>query len=119
MLFRSLIDAIYLDKEGVEQTRKSITFNPFLKTKLYVLASCFIKLRESPYRKIYDDYKHRIANHPDHVEKSLGHRHNMAQRYMLKRFLADLYVAWRILEGLPISVEYYEGKLGGSHRKAA
>ena len=39
-----LIDQTYTDKGGKEQTKKGITFNPFLKTKLVgVLASCLIK----------------------------------------------------------------------------
>ena len=45
--------------------------------------------------------------------------HNMAVRYAVKRFLADLYVAWRTLEGLPVATEYSVGKLGIVHRVAA
>ena len=42
----------------------------------------------------------------------------MAVRYMVKRFLVDLYVAWRKLEGLPVASEYSEGKLGIKHKAA-
>lgn len=115
-------ESTYLDKEKKEQTKMGITFNPFLKTKLVgVLGSSFIK--QSPdkcvYRKIYDDYKHRLEHSPAHVEKSKGHRHNMAVRYAVKRFLADLYIVWRTLEGLPVAKEYSEDKLGIVHHKAA
>jgi hypothetical protein len=117
-----LVESTYLDKEKKEQTKMGISFNPFLKTKLVgVLGSSFLKQSavKCPYRKIYDDYKHRLENSPAHVEKSKGHRHSMAVRYAVKRFLADLYVAWRTLEGLPVANEYSVDKLGIVHRIAA
>ena len=117
-----LEDSEYVDADGVVQTKKGITFNPFLKTKLIgVLGSSFVK--QSPdkckYRKVYDDYKHRIENMDAHKEKSKGHRHNMAVRYMIKIFLIDLYNEWRALEGLPVAPTYTEAKLGKVHGKAA
>lgn len=117
-----LEDSEYVDADGVVQTKKGITFNPFLKTKLVgVLGSSFIK--QSPdkckYRKVYDDYKHRLENMDAHKEKSKGHRHNMAVRYMIKIFLIDLYNEWRALEGLPVAPTYTEAKLGKVHGKAA
>ena len=114
-----LIEVKYTNKDGEEATRLGITFNPFLKTKLIgVLGPSFIKAG-GPYREIYDAYKHRLENHEKHQEKTKLHRHNMAVRYMIKRFLADLYRAWRALEGLPVAPEYNEAKLGKVHRKAA
>ena len=117
-----LEESQYTDKNGELQTKKGITFNPFLKTKLVgVLGSSFIK--QSPdkckYRKVYDDYKHRIENMDAHKEKTKGHRHNMAVRYMIKIFLIDLYNEWRSLEGLPVAPTYSEAKLGKIHGKAA
>ena len=117
-----LEDSEYVDADGVVQTKKVITFNPFLKTKLVgVLGSSFVK--QSPdkckYRKVYDDYKHRIENMDAHKEKSKGHRHNMAVRYMIKIFLIDLYNEWRALESLPVAPTYTEAKLGKVHGKAA
>ena len=117
-----LEDSEYTDRDGKVQTKKGITFNPFVKTKLVgVLGSSFIK--QSPdkckYRKIYDDYKHRIENMDAHKEKSKGHRHNMAVRYMIKMFLIDLYNEWRSIEGLPVAPTYTEAKLGKVHGKAA
>ena len=117
-----LEESQYTDKNGELQTKKGITFNPFLKTKLVgVLGSSFVK--QSPdkckYRKVYDDYKHRIENMEAHKEKSKGHRHNMAVRYMIKIFLIDLYNEWRSLEGLPVAPTYSESKLGKIHGKAA
>lgn len=116
-----LEESEYTNKAGELATKMGITFNPFLKTKLVgVLGSSFIKqsAAKCPYRKIYDDYKHRLENMPAHADKSKGHRHNMAVRYAVKRFLADLYAVWRKLEGLPVATEYSEGKLGIIHRAA-
>jgi hypothetical protein len=109
-----LVRVKYKDKKGKEQERDSITFNPWLKTKLYVLASCFLK-SNSPYREQYDNYKHRLETMPQHAEKTKGHRHSMAMRVMIKQFLADLYNAWRPLEGLEIAPTYYEAKSGRKH----
>ena len=166
----------YLNKEGEMAIRNSITFNPFLKTKLVgVLGSSFlragatfvdgvklgaarrmdmakemgfelqkkkkdgpdvpkpddqvtaflrdnginVKVERSPYGQAYYNYKDRLNNTRRHDDKSDGHKHNMAMRYMVKRFLVDLHIAWRTAEGLPVSVEYSEGKLGMKHRQAA
>ena len=113
-----LVDQTYLDAEGKEQTKKGISFNPFLKTKLIgVLGSSFVKTN-GVYRDIYDNYKHRIENMPAHAEKTKGHRNNMAIRYTVKRFLVDLHRAWRALEGLPVPEEYSKAKLGITHKVA-
>lgn len=110
----------YIDKNGKPATKLGITFDPFLKTKLVgVLGPCLIKAKSEPYADIYKGYKHRLESEPKWQERSKGHRHNASVRYMVKRFLADLYVAWRGLEGLEISPEYNEAKLGVKHRQAA
>lgn len=108
----------YIDREGKAAKRVGITFNPFLKTKLYVLATSFIK-SGGPYREAYDNYKHRLEHRDDWKDRSKGHRHNAAMRYMIKRFLVDLYKNWRALEGLPVAPEYSEAKLGKVHKKAS
>lgn len=113
-----LVEREYTTKDGEQKTRKSITFNPFLKTKLTgVLASSFLRAGDNKYSRIYRDYKLRLESHAKYAEASKGHRHNMAMRYMVKMFLIDLYAAWRPLEGLPVSQPYHEAKLG--HRHAA
>ena len=113
-----LVDSTYIDADGNEQTKKGISFNPWGKTKIVgVLGSSFIKqpADKCKYRKIYDNYKHRIANHKNHQEKSKGHIHAMANRYMIKQFLVDLHMKWRELEGLEVSLQYSEAKLGYKH----
>lgn len=118
-----LVEVEYEAADGTQKKRNSITFNPFLKTKLTgVLAGSFVRSGakgDSKYEKIYRDYKHRLENMPEHEEKSKGHRDNMAKRYMIKMFLVDLYTKWRAIEGLPIAAPYSEGKLGIKHRAEA
>jgi len=114
-----LVKVKYRNKDGVESERNSITFNPFLKTKLIgVLANSFIKLANPIYAQIYRNYKHRLENHPAHADKTKAHRNNMAKRYLIKMFLVDLYKAWRALEGLPVNPPYHEAKLCIVHSKA-
>lgn len=109
----------YKNSDGETVETVGITFNPFLKTKLIgVLGSCLMKTGGS-YKEIYDNYKYRLENHPKHSEKTKGHRHNMAVRYMVKEFLADLWTNWRKLEQLPVRSRYSEEKLGITHSKAA
>lgn len=111
-----LIDRTYINAAGEEAVRKSITFNPLLKTKLLgVLGPSFLKCGNETYRKLYDDYKHRLESDPGRAGWSKGRRHNAAIRYMVKMFLRDLYNAWRALEGLPIAPTYAEAKLGMKH----
>ncbi len=109
----------YTNAQGEVVQTKGISFNPFLKTKMVgVLGSSFIKAG-GPYRELYDNYKFRLQNHPVHSQKTKAHIHNMAVRYMVKQFLADLWTEWRTLEGLPVRSNYAEGKLGIKHSKAA
>jgi hypothetical protein len=165
-----LVTKSYINKAGDEAERDSITFNPFLKTKLIgVLGTSFLRagianvdgkkmggarrlelakeegydpkdyqemdeeqavivylrarghvvvVEPSPYAVIYNNYKNRLKNDARHAEKTDLHKHNMAIRYMVKRFLADLYKQWRALEGLIVAPEYSEGVLGKVHGQA-
>lgn len=107
-----LVDRAYKDKEGNDAVRKSITYNPFAKTKIMgVLAGSFLRCG-SPYAQAYADYKNRLENHPSHKDKTVAHRHQMAMRFMAKRFLVDLHKKWRELEGLEVTEEYAVRKLG-------
>ena len=111
-----LVDVEYENKEGEMATKKGITFNPFLKTKLIgVLAPSFMK-QKGAYKDIYDGYKHRLECSPKHQDKSKGHRNHMAMRYMIKMFLIDLHGIWRSIEGYPATEPYHEAKLGLYHK---
>ena len=134
-----LVNRTYIDKQGQEKEKKSITYNPFFKTKMVgVLSDCIMKAGSGQkYRKIYDDYKWRLKNHRmygahndgekifktvDGEKVEMGHcspmrRHRMALRYMTKEFLADVYRVWRRLEGLSVDVSYHVAKLGYDEHK--
>jgi len=123
------IEVEYDAADGERKKRNSITFNPFLKSKLIgVLASSFLRAGENKYSTIYNDYKHRLETDPSKQglredgktpEWSKGRRHNAALRYMVKCFLVALYNAWRPLEGLVVAPPYNEAKHGKKHKKAA
>lgn len=126
----------YQDKDGNDKQRKSVTFNPWLRTKLLgVLSGSFLRAGNEKYVQVYKDAKHRYENHdkygthndnkPD-VERNEKYgykftitnktrRHRMAIRKMIKVFLIDLYTAWRTLEGLEVHKPYAEAKLGMVH----
>jgi len=113
-----LVDVTYKTRDGKTKTKKSITYNAWLKTKLFgVLAPSFVKqpAEKSKFRTIYQDYKHRITNHKNHKDKSKGHIDAMAKRYIIKQFLVELHMTWRALEGLEVSEPYEVAKLGYSH----
>jgi hypothetical protein len=141
-----LVQRTYVDKNGQTATRMSATYDPWLKMKLLgVLGPSFLR-SNSPWRKAFDDYKHRINSDPARTKLTVaewkvrfnawnrgvkngevtqeamneemqklwppGRIKNAALRYMVKQFLADLWVHWRTLEGLPITESYAVGKLG-------
>ncbi|GAG18334.1 unnamed protein product, partial [marine sediment metagenome] len=126
-----LVTVQYTDKNGEPAERQSITFNPFLKTKLMgVLGPSFLRAGQddNPYAAVYYDRKHRLESHAKYGTLNDGkkdedgriiasklRRHNQALGVMLKQFLVDLYAKWRELEGLPVSVPYHEAKLGHVH----
>lgn len=101
----------YIGSDGEEQVKKSLTYNPFLKTKLVgVLGSAFLRARDSYYGKVYYDYKNRLDNRPEALSPVVKHR--MATRYAVKMFLRDMWVVWRELEGLEVTEPYEVAKLG-------
>lgn len=108
-----LVDVEYVNKDGEIKTKKSLSYNPFLKTKLMgVLADSFIKRPGSYYEQIYRNYKARLNLTPKHYGKSAAHKHMMAKRYAVKMFLIDMWVVWRTIEGCEVSEPYAVAKLG-------
>ena len=120
----------YIDRNGVPQSRNGITYNPTLKTKLYVLATCLLRSGNETYKEVYANYKHRLANHEKYGEHNDGksrlneatgkdefltskaRRHAMAIRQVIKVFLADFYINGKRILGQPIEAPYSEAKLG-------
>lgn len=107
-------------KTGEVKEKKTLGYNPFLKTKLMgVLADSMIKAN-SQYRVVYDARKVRTQGYnavdPERF-KTPAHRHMDAKRHMIKVFLADLYAVWREMEGLEVHPWYAEEKLGIVHSR--
>lgn len=110
--------AEYIDKEGNTKLKRSITYNPTLKTKLMgVLSGCLIKAKDPVYSTIYYDYKKRLDLSSKHAGKSAAQKNRMALRYMIKQFLRNLWTTWRTLEGLPVDNPYEVEKLGNKPHK--
>jgi len=108
----------YIDKDGKKKVKKTLTFNPFLKSKLVGekgIAHNFIMHRTEPYYSMYLNYKFRVRNKPEYKNESDGHIHNMAKRYIAKQFLVEYYKKARELAGLPVYNPYAEEKLGIKH----
>lgn len=102
-----------VDKDGNPYSRRSLSYNPILKTKLCgVLAGCLLKAKDPLYSSIYYDFRNRLDNSAFHKDKTLGHKNRMAIRYMIKQFLRDMWVTWRDLEGLEVDEPYEVAKLG-------
>lgn len=103
----------YKDKEGKEQMKRGITYNPILKSKIIGVLSGTIKKAKDPvYCGIYMDYRKKLDNDPKYRDYTPGHKHNMALRYMMKQFLRNLWVTWRAMEGLEIAEPFEVAKLG-------
>ena len=102
----------YIDRNGQKKQKLSLTYNPFLKSKLLgVLAVSFLK-SNSPYRQFYDNYKQRLENHVKYKHVSKGRRARMATRYMIKIFLKDYFIVLCRLSGRKEPEPYGQAKLG-------
>jgi len=95
-----------------------INYNPFVKTKMFVLAGCFVKCAatsKKPHK--YEQQYRNLKNRYDSSDwgKNKAHRDAAAKRGMMKLFLQDLWVKWRTLEGFPVVPPYSEAVLGRHH----
>lgn len=109
---RIMTDGTYVSGQTQRpQKNQKLPYNSFLRSKLCgVLGPVMLKLN-SPWRKFYDDYKHRKTT--DGWGQSDMHRHNAAIRYLIKMLLQDIWLEWRKYEGLPIREPYHIAKQGG------
>lgn len=114
-----MVNKQIIDKDGnIMKEYKGLPYNPWLKSRIWLLATSFIRTGNEEYRKVYDNRKYRLQNHPEWSKKTDGHRHHAAMREVCKTFLTNLYKAWRPLEGLPVAPSYAEAKLGLIHGSA-
>jgi hypothetical protein len=99
-----------------------LDYNPDFKQLCYLIGDQFIKQRESPYRKLYDQFRLEYENRPDLMKerdsrvggasKGTGHINDMARRKAVKIFLSHLWEEWRTIEGLPTPEPYSFAILG-------
>lgn len=113
-----LVQIEYTDRNGETKTRRGLSYNPWLKSKLLaVLAPSFLRAKNAHYTKVYQDYKNRMMQRPELQDnkaiKAIAHKR--ALRYMIKIFLIDLHMSWRAHEKLEVTVPYHEAKLGLTH----
>lgn len=111
-----------------KQKGEKCPYNQFLKKTLCgILGPSFLKA-SSPYREYYDNMRNRLEaedwgqpakNPSDKKHPKKFHQHRAANRYMVKMFLRDLYVAWRTLEGLEVTEPYQQQYLGHEHHEEA
>lgn len=89
-------------------------WNPFLKTLSWKIGESFTKAGGF-YRGVYDEARaHYDKNTPD---DSKGHNFAKAKRKAVKRFLSDLWINWRELEGLPVRDPYVIDKMNHTTMK--
>jgi len=115
-----------------EYNRKGETshYNNELKSVCWQVGDSFIKQQTPVYADLYYAEKDRLRRlHPDtlcreckqlwdkehkakghHQMYNPGHLHAMAARKMVKMFLRHLWLRWRVLEGLPISLAHGSGE---------
>ena len=126
-------------KDGAAQRRKKgekSNYNPMNLSTSWKIGKQFV-MQGVRYRADYDRYKTRLTAQRTPPEKCpqygvnrwckarieqgkkptcKAHIHNMAQRYAVKHFYQDLWLAWRTLEGLPVSEPYVIAVLGHEKR---
>ena len=96
---------------------QKIPYNKWLKTKLVGVLAPVLLQCASPYRKFYDEYKHRKVTAG--WGQSDLHRAQASLRYMIKMLLLDVWKDWRTFEGLEVKPSYHEAKQGGHGYAAA
>ena len=133
-----LVEREYTTKSGEVKTKMSTTFEPWLQSRLLAVLGASLLRSKSPYRKYYDDYKHRITTDPARPKGTLLTKKNLlkegrqeeadalwhplrihraSQRKMVKEFVADFWRRWREIENLPVVPRYHEAVLGHKHHE--
>jgi hypothetical protein len=133
-----LVEREYVDRNGETKTKMSTTFDPWLQSRLLGVLGGSLLRSGSPYRKYYDEYRHRIETDPNRRKGTLKEKtaewkagnkteqiwhplriHRAAMRFMVKQFVADFWRRWREIENLPTVPPYSEGVLGHKHHGEA
>lgn len=85
-------------------------FNTRLQVTAWKICSQFLKQGDVKYKNIYYNEKKRLQ--VVRSELTPMEIHNRAMRKMVKIFIQHLWVKWRELEGLPVTLPYVHDKLG-------
>ena len=125
----------YINKKGEQCQKMSLTYNPWIKTKLMGVAAGMLMHYNKEYYAIYSDIRKRLEN-SDRVDRMrpkvekgkpvldkdgkpimlpeypLSRINMMSLRYMIKMFLMDYWVHGRCLIGEKLEVPYAQKKLG-------
>ena len=72
-----LVTVKYVNSDGEESERNSITFCLVFPKLVGVLGSSFLRAGDNTYSRIYRGSQKPAKNHPAHQEKSKGHQHNI------------------------------------------
>lgn len=108
-----IVKSVFVDKPMKRKKGYHIFQNARLKTTLFKIAASFEKqsAEKSQYRLLYDTKKAWYASRPELQEGkgAKGHIRMMAFRYVEKRFLINLHVAW--MRGCGVDVTPYEATL--------
>lgn len=113
-VIKELTDANTFESGQAQKPTKGekLPYSAFLRAKMVgALGSALIRNNTQPWRKMYDDYKHRKLTQGWGV--SDGHRAAAATRYMVKMLLLDVWTKWREYEKLPVRPSYHQEKQGG------
>lgn len=104
-----IIERVY-GKAPKRKANHHYLFNTRGKTLAWKIAGQFLKQGDDEYRNLY--YQIKENEKLKNPEIKDGHAHNRALRKVAKVFLANLWLNWRELEGLPIRMPYAHEKLG-------
>jgi hypothetical protein len=104
-------------------------WSPNLRRILWLASESFVKVKSSPYRPLYDEFKAFYqTKFPEQVDSGKKnkqgkpimlytkmHIHNMAKRKVVKVFLSHIWLTWREMQGLSVEPPYIIGRDGHSH----
>jgi len=75
-----LIEREYVARDGEIKTKLSTTFDPWLQSRVLGVLGGSLLRSGSPYRKFYDDYRHRIETDPARARGTLLDKKNLRKK---------------------------------------
>jgi hypothetical protein len=104
------------DGKAPKRTKgQKLTYCSRLRSSLHIAGESMLRCK-SPYRVYYDESKTRYQKREGWTKL---HIHLAARRYMLKRFLSDMWVEWRTRENLPVDPPYSHTEWGARTEREA